>query len=116
MAKTQTIVTTVIPRGVALNADPLPVSVFVTPRLRGADTLGAFPDWLAWTRRLAEHGLTLTLRCNGNEHDVAVDPGPLEPELWEALFTEETSSARTSSTTTPGSRCCRTRCGARSAS
>ena len=90
MAKTQTIVTTVIPRGVALNADPLPVSVFVTPRLRGADTLGAFPDWLAWTRRLAEHGLTLTLRCNGNEHDVAVDPGPLEPELWEALFTEET--------------------------
>ena len=89
MATTQTIVTTVIPRGVALNADPLPVSVFVTPRLRGADKLGAFPDWQLWTRRLAEDGLTLTLRCGTNEQDVTVDPLPLEPELWEALFTED---------------------------
>lgn len=90
MATTQTIVTTVIPRGVAVNADLLPVSVFVTPRLRGADTLGAFPDWLLWTRRLAEHGLTLTLRCDGNEHEFAVNPETLEPELWEALFAEDT--------------------------
>ena len=65
MAKTQTIVMTVIPRGVAMNADSLPVSVFVTPRLAGADKLGAFPDWLQWTRRLKENGLTLTLRCVG---------------------------------------------------
>ena len=26
-----------------MNADSLPVSVFVTPRLAGADKLGAFP-------------------------------------------------------------------------
>ena len=79
MAKTQTIVMTVIPRGVAMNTDSLPVSVFVTPRLAGADKLGAFPDWLQWTRRLKENGLTLTLRCDGNEHDVTVDPQGLDP-------------------------------------
>jgi hypothetical protein len=90
VAKTQTIVMTVIPRGVAMNTDLLPVSVFVTPRLRGADKLGAFPDWQLWTRRLAENGLTLSLRCGGNVHDVSVDPQPLEPELWEGLFKEDT--------------------------
>ena len=90
MAATQTIVLTVIPRGVAVNTGVLPVSVFVTPRLRGADKLGKFPDWQFWTRRLAEDGLTLTLRCGGNEHDVAVDPQPLEPKFWEALFKEDT--------------------------
>jgi hypothetical protein len=83
-------VLTVIPRGVAVDTDTLPVSVFVTPRLRGADKLGEFPDWLSWTRRLAEDGVTLTLRCGANRHDVTVDPQPLEPELWEALFKEDT--------------------------
>jgi hypothetical protein len=90
VAKTQTIVMTVIPRGVATNTDVLPVSVFVTPRLTGADKLGAFPDWLQWTRRLKEDGLTLTLRCDGNEQDATVDPNPLDPDLWEALFKEDT--------------------------
>jgi hypothetical protein len=90
MAKTQTIVMTVIPRGVAMNTDSLPVSVFVTPRLAGADKLGAFPDWLQWARRLKENGLTLTLRCGGNEQDVTVDPQALDPGLWESLFKEDT--------------------------
>ena len=73
-----------------MNTDSLPVSVFVTPRLAGADELGAFPDWLQWTRRVKENGLTLTLRCSGNEHDVTVDPQALDPNLWESLFDEGT--------------------------
>jgi hypothetical protein len=81
---------TVIPRGVAMNTDLLPVSVFVTPRLRGEGKLGAFPDWQQWTRRLAEDGLTLTLRCGGKLHEVTVDPLPLDPRLWEGLFKEDT--------------------------
>jgi len=90
MAPTQTIVMTVIPRGIAMNTDTLPVSVFVTPRLVGPDKLGSFPDWLIWTRLLKEKGLTLTLRCGGNELNVPVDPQPLDPDLWEALFKEDT--------------------------
>ena len=36
MAIKQTILFTVMPRGMTVNADPLPVSVFVSPRLEGA--------------------------------------------------------------------------------
>ncbi len=48
-------------RASASTARTLPVSVFVSPRLVGADTLGEFPDWLNWTQTLKE-GLTLTFR------------------------------------------------------
>ena len=51
MAPSQTILFTIIPRGISLNPETLPVSVFISPRLRGADQLGAFPDWLNWTAR-----------------------------------------------------------------
>ncbi len=90
MAVEQTILMTVIPRGIAVDTDTLPVSVFLSPRLAGADRLGAFPDWLRWTRRVAEDGLTLTLRCAGSTLDAAVDPQPLAPAVWEGLFTEAT--------------------------
>ena len=86
----QTILLTAIPRGIAVDADTLPVSVFVSPRLRGAAHLGAFSDWQSWTRRIAESGLTLTLRCDGNSLDLAVDRQRLEPALWERLFDEQT--------------------------
>lgn len=86
----QTILFTVIPRGVAVDTATLPVSVYVSPRLRGATTLGAFEDWWHWTRNVHEHGLTLTLRCGTALHDVAVDPAPLAPEFWEALFVKST--------------------------
>ena len=49
MAK-QTILFTVMPRGVQLQSPTLPVSVFVSPRLYEDSTLGSFPDWLNWTR------------------------------------------------------------------
>ena len=115
MAVEQTILMTAIPRGIAVDTDTLPVSVFVSPRLRGAVKLGAFPDWLSWTRRIAEDGLTLTLRCGAETVDVAVDQERLDPGLWERSSTRRRSSARTSSTTSRTGRCSRTRCARRSA-
>ena len=48
----QTILFTVMPRGVSINATKLPISVLVSPRLVGASNLGKFPDWLSWTQQL----------------------------------------------------------------
>ena len=52
----QTVLFTIIPRGVTLDGGPCPVSVIVSPRLRGDKRLGSFPDWLRWTRVLRETG------------------------------------------------------------
>ena len=52
MAASQAILVTVVPRGVAVDTETLPISLFITPRLRGADRLGAFPDWQLWTERV----------------------------------------------------------------
>ena len=66
MASEQTILFTVMPRGISLNSATAPVSVFVSPRLDGADHLGAFPDWLNWTRHLRDDGLKLEVHCGAN--------------------------------------------------
>jgi hypothetical protein len=71
---TQQILFTAMARGIAQNAHPLPVSVYVAPRLMGADRLAEFPDWLDWTQRLVDQGLTLTFSAGGRTLDVAVDP------------------------------------------
>ena len=47
---TQTIMFTAMARGIAIDTPTLPVSVLVSPRLTGAPTLDAFPDWLRWTK------------------------------------------------------------------
>jgi hypothetical protein len=86
----QTLLLTVVPRGVAVDTETLPVSVFVTPRLRGADHLGAFSDWQFWTRHVQEDGLTLVLSSSGQSIDVAVDQAALRADFWEALFKEDT--------------------------
>ncbi|MEA2355882.1 MAG: hypothetical protein QOD61_2011 [Solirubrobacteraceae bacterium] len=90
MALRQTILFTVMPRAMTVNPDPMPVSVFVSPRLEGAATLGAFADWVRWTERLRDGGLELELRCAGRTLGVPIDPGPLRPELWAQLFDDET--------------------------
>ena len=59
----QTVLFTIIPRGITLGPGPLPVSVIVSPRLRGESKLGAYPDWVQWTELLRQRGLTLVLRC-----------------------------------------------------
>lgn len=89
----QTILFTVMPRSISIDPVTLPVSVYVSPRLFGDNeraTLSEFPDWLQWTRRLKEDGLSLTFRCNGADFTVPVDTGSLRSELWEAIFNEDT--------------------------
>ena len=90
MATEQTILFTVMPRGVILNSASKPVSVFVSPRLDGADQLGAFPDWLNWTRHLRDDGLELELHCGANTQAFSINGAGLRPALWEQLFNSET--------------------------
>ena len=90
MAVDQTVLFTIIPRGATVTGDHMPVSVFVTPRLRGGDRLGLFPDWLTWTRQLKDRAPQLEVRCHGQSYNAAIDTGVLEPALWEQLFNEQT--------------------------
>jgi hypothetical protein len=86
----QTILFTVLPRGLTIDRAALPVSVFVSPRLRDGERLGEFRDWLHWTKDLADGGLRLTLQCGARKHTVEIDRTPLRPELWEAMFHRRT--------------------------
>ena len=62
MATTQTVLFTVMPRGLSINGATLPVSVVVSPRLLGSDSLGAYPDWLDWTQKV-KGGFQFTFKC-----------------------------------------------------
>ena len=86
----QTILLTVVPRALSVVTDTLPVSVIVSPRLTGAPTLDAFPDWLTWTERLKNTGFEFTIVANGHAIDAVIDPAPLRPDLWAALFSTDT--------------------------
>ncbi len=96
MPAAHTIVFTIMARGISVDSDPMPVSVFVAPRLTGGKKLGEFPDWLGWTRLLRDKGLLLKIQshdaANGNlkTTSVKIDRSVLQPELWEALFREDT--------------------------
>ena len=90
MATAQTLLFTVMPRGISLNSATQPVSVFVSPRLDGADNLGAFPDWLNWTRHLHDDGLKLELQCGAAIRVFPTNTAVLRPDLWAQLFNETT--------------------------
>ncbi|GAC1541006.1 MAG: hypothetical protein NVS2B17_17880 [Candidatus Velthaea sp.] len=90
MAIEQSMLFTVIPRGISLNSATKPVSVFVSPQLDGAENLGAFPDWLYWTRLLHDTGLELELQCGPNIRSFPIDRTGLQPDLWEQLFKSDT--------------------------
>jgi hypothetical protein len=91
MAIEQTILFTIMPRGISAIGATMPVSVFVSPRLNGADNLGAFDDWVDWTRKLREYGLSLSIQCGTNPpRDFPIDQAPLRPKLWEQLFNAQT--------------------------
>lgn len=90
MAISQTVLFTVMPRGVSLNGRTLPVSVVLSPRLGGADRLDAFPDFVDWTQKLARSGLQLTFRCGTRTATADIDTTVLQPRLWRALFNADT--------------------------
>jgi len=87
---TQTILLTVMPRGISVDPETMPVSVSVSPRLYGDAKLGAFPDWLNWTRYLKEKGISFTFACGTQTVTQTVPTALLRPELWEAMFKEST--------------------------
>jgi hypothetical protein len=89
----QTILFTAMARGIAIDKPTLPVSVLVSPRLAGAPTLDAFPDWLHWTKHLKDSGLKVTFAANGHSHTATIDTTPLRPELWDAIFDRNTHVA-----------------------
>jgi len=89
MTATHTVLFTVVPRGITINRQTLPVSILVSPRLQGADRLGAFPDWVDWMTRL-QRGVRIVVTSKGRTATVDIDTTPLRPDLWRALFNEET--------------------------
>ncbi len=90
MAVTQLVIVTPVPAGLQLDRDTVRVAALFSPRLSGDDTLGSFPDWMRWTRKLADDGLQIRFQCAGQTLDVAADTSRLQPELWEALFRWDT--------------------------
>jgi len=90
MANTQLVVFTPVPVNVQLEPDAIRMSVLVSPRLRGDEFLGAYPDWLTWTTLRQRTGLKVTFECAGSRLDVDVDTAALRPDLWDALFDDET--------------------------
>ncbi len=89
-ANKQTIMFTLMARSVNINTGTFPVSVYVSPRLLGAQTLGAFQDWLHWTRLLKEKGFSVEVQCGTQKTTVQINKEVLQPELWEELFKEDT--------------------------
>jgi hypothetical protein len=64
----------------------LQASIYLTPRLSGAQRLSDFPDWLGWTGLVRQHGMSFALSCGGATVTVAADTTPLRPDAWNAIF------------------------------
>jgi hypothetical protein len=80
----------VLPAGVAPTGQ-LRANIYLSPRLSGAATLAGFPDWLDWPDLIRRHGLSVSLACGGSTATVPVATGPLRPDIWQAIFTPETT-------------------------
>jgi len=89
MATTQTVLFTVIPRGLSINGTTLPVSVVVSPRLVGPDRLGGYPDFVDWTQKV-KGGAQFVFKCGTKTATVPINTAPLRPDLWKALFNART--------------------------
>jgi hypothetical protein len=82
---------TVVPFDGIYKKDTVKLSIVVSPRLHGGDTLGNYPQtMLRWTRLLKNEGLTLALQAGSKQAHFEINRDLLQPDLWEALFTEKT--------------------------
>lgn len=84
------LICTAIPRALSIDPDAVAVSVVLSPRLRGDEVLGSYPDWPDWTQRLADHGLRVVFECAGATRASDLPVRGLRPDLWRALFNAET--------------------------
>lgn len=78
-----------MPRGVTQDGQ-LAVSILVSPKLTGDSLLGAFPLMLAWTASLQAEPPRIVLSFAGTQVDAAFDGSVLRPDIWGALFDENT--------------------------
>jgi hypothetical protein len=90
MPASQLLICTAIPRSLSVDPRAVPVSLVISPRLRGDDTLGSYPDWVDWTERRRERGLRVVLECAGETRAVDLPVAALRPDVWRALFGDET--------------------------
>ncbi|MEI7556740.1 hypothetical protein [Candidatus Chlorohelix sp.] len=91
MADRIELIFTTLPQGVLHKGLDLPVSALLSPRLVGDSTvLGTYPLMLNWTQLLKDSGMELVFECAGKTLSVPIDTAPLRPDLWHALFKENT--------------------------
>jgi hypothetical protein len=81
----QSLIAVVLPAGVEPDGS-LRASIYLTPRLSGAQRLSDFPDWMDWTSLVRQHGLGFVLSCGGGTVTVAADTTQLRPDVWQAIF------------------------------
>lgn len=82
---------TVVPLDGIYPQDTVKLSIVVSPRLRGGDRLGDYSQsMLQWTRRVQEQGMTFELEAGSKRTRIEINKEVLQPDLWEALFTETT--------------------------
>src|ERR1700722_21026818 len=89
----QTLILATLPNGLDSKRKKLNLSLFLTPRLEGGATLGAFPDILNWTKQVQAHGIKFKITCGAHSTTVAPDPNALKalnPDVWEAIFKPDT--------------------------
>ena len=96
-ALSETLLWIAIPNGITTEADGKPVlrlSLFVSPRLRGAQTLKDFQDFLDWPTAMAPDQVQFELEIDSGEVIPArISSPPPDPALWQALFSEQTPVA-----------------------
>ncbi|MGA7409600.1 MAG: hypothetical protein WBW33_03885 [Bryobacteraceae bacterium] len=89
----QTLIFATLPNGLDAKNKKLKLSLYLTPRLDGAATLSAFPDFLHWTKQVQDHGIKFTISCGANSATVAPDAAALKklrPDVWDAIFKPDT--------------------------
>lgn len=89
----QTILWTALPNGIDRAGDRLQLSVFVSPRLVATPTDGRTllptPDLLAWPERIRNARFRVEF-AGGPTVDAVFKTDVLKPELWRALFKQNT--------------------------
>jgi hypothetical protein len=90
VANAQNVIFTPVPASIQLDPASIRVSVVVSPRLSGDDTLGAYPNWVRWADDRKASGLNVTFACAGSFLRVALDTSQIRANLWAALFNDGT--------------------------
>ena len=85
----QLIHVTAIPNGFASNGN-LRLSLALSVRLAGGNTLAAYPNFRHWTATLAAGPVSATLVSSQGEYTATLRLPGLNPDLWEGMFADST--------------------------